>query len=794
MLRVVGQHGRHLELRRAGQHEVVPLRVGVEVARQLVAGERHLVGVERAHGLSGCARGAGQAACRVVRVGEVVGRARLRRRGQRFELAFGGMPVGGDRLAGFQLVQRRVLRERVVGVRDVHEGVHGRFGYDAARPRAVFVERAYVQREVAGGVGGRVVAQHRAQFLGAHLLARGQPVGERGHVVARAHLVHEAQRVGVKCILVKFHLRPSVGALGHERLACGDAVGRDAEQHALAAIVKARLHHDHEVVQGHVGAGVLVFEVSDVEVGLAYGRRSGRAGGLDALPRGGVHALGRLPLPGFHGGHLRVFGEAVGVAFARHQLVVGIHVVGGEVREVVLAGPRHLTLGPRVVHKVVRRPPVDAVAQLQKAQHEREPFGRLEIPRVGQRGRHRAGGLRAVDQPPVEQDALHTLHVHERAQVILHVEAVGGVVGRRGVLVDGGVVLDAEDGVHRAVERAGERAGVEGGKRPVHCGERVIVLNAHKAVLRIGEGDVQLAQAAQPRAVEPKGDARRALRGGFGVARAGLLDVLAQVHGGPARSVLHRHRLLHGGRLQHVVADSRRAKAHGVEVQALAGGLVGDVCARGLVLHGEQLGQRGVGSESHHMVVAGKRAQKAVGLGALAGERGRVRDVRVRRSGGGGAHEHEVGHARDARGGLRGGFFQQPARRVQRQLRVGIAGEAAVGGLDAGRFGRGGDGEAVAAAGQPADELHVAALGVGRVGVERQHHRGVQVVADHGHAVLAVSRLLFHEVADGAVQRVGKMLGVRFAVVGERIERGAEGDDEHDVVRVHLLGAHGGGR
>ena len=35
-----------------------------------------------------------------------------------------------------------------------------------------------------------------------------------------------------------------------------------------------------------------------------------------------------------------------------------------------------------------------------------------------------------------------------------------------------------------------------------------------------------------------------------------------------------------------------------------------------------------------------------------------------------------------------------------------------------------------------------------------------------------------------AVERVGKMLGVRFAVVGERIERGAEGDDEHGVVRV----------
>ncbi|CVH76158.1 hypothetical protein BN3658_00598 [Coriobacteriaceae bacterium CHKCI002] len=556
MLRVVGQHGRHLELRRAGQHEVVPLRVGVEVACQLVAGERHLVGVERAHGLSGCARGAGQAACRVVRVGEVVGRARLRRRGQRFELAFGGMPVGGGYLAGFQLVQRRVLRERVVGVRDVHEGVHGRFGHDAARRArasaaapAALVERAHVQHEVPGGVGGRVVAQRRAQFLGAHLLARGQSVGERGHVVARAHLVQEAQRVGVKRILVKFHLRPSVGALGHERLACGDAVGRDAEQHALAAIVKARLHHDHEVVQGHVGAGVLVFEVSDVEVGLAYGRRSGRAGGLDALPRGGVHALGRLPLPGLRSGHLCVFGEAVGSALARHQPVVGVHVVGGEVRIAALAGPRHLTLDPRVVHKVVRRPPVDAVAQLQKAQHEREPFGRLEIPRVGQRGRHRAGGLRAADQPPVEQDALHALHVHERAQVILHVEAVGGVVGRRGVLVDGGVVLDVEDGVHRAVERAGERAGVEGGKRPVHCGERVIVLNAHEAVLRIGEGDVQLAQAAQPRAVEPKGDARRALRGGFGVARAGLFDILPQVHDGAAHGVLHRHRFLHGSRL-----------------------------------------------------------------------------------------------------------------------------------------------------------------------------------------------------------------------------------------------------
>ena len=162
------------------------------------------------------------------------------------------MPVGGGRFAGLQPVQRRVLRERVVGVRNVHQRVHGRFGHDAARApasaRAAFAERARVQHEVPGGVGGRVVAQHRAQLFSAHLLARSQPVGKRGHVGARAHLVHEAQRVGGKRVLVKLHLRPSVGALGHERLARGDAVGRDAEQHALAAVVKARLHHDHEVV------------------------------------------------------------------------------------------------------------------------------------------------------------------------------------------------------------------------------------------------------------------------------------------------------------------------------------------------------------------------------------------------------------------------------------------------------------------------------------------------------------------------------------------------------------------
>ena len=194
------------------------------------------------------------------------------------------------------------------------------------------------------------------------------------------------------------------------------------------------------------------------------------------------------------------------------------------------------------------------------------------------------------------------------------------------------------------------------------------------------------------------------------------------------------------------------------------------------------------------MVVAGKRAQKAVRLGVFAGECGRVRDVGVRCGCGVGSHEHEIGHARDARGGLRGGLFQQSARRVQRQLRIGVVVQAPVGGFDAGRFGCGGDGQAVAAAGQTADESHVAAFGVGGVGVKRQHHRGAQAVADHGHAVLAAFRGLAHEAPDGGVERVGKMLGVRFAVVGERIERGAEGDDEHDVVRVHLLGAHGGGR